>query len=74
MGNSLMTDIESLLRAAPHALSFPDRCIFCGAQGRSKEHVYAKWLAPYLPETTGRSEHVIVRTEGPDGSIRILKL
>lgn len=28
----------------------PRKCIFCGKGGISKEHIFAKWMVPYLPK------------------------
>jgi len=42
------------------------RCIFCGGLPISKEHVWAKWMRPYLP--TGQGMQIIHEGNFIDGS------
>jgi hypothetical protein len=39
----------------------PKSCIFCDGKPLSREHIWAKWLRPYMPRLQGRASQVITR-------------
>jgi hypothetical protein len=44
------------------------RCIFCGGSALSKEHVWADWIADYVPRTFYKSEHLVETMRSVPGS------
>ncbi len=36
-------------------------CIFCGGNGMSKEHIWARWMKPYLPKNAPPFSHLKVQ-------------
>src|SRR5215469_2737801 len=46
----------------------PKQCVFCGTPGVTKEHVWGKWLKPYIPRTmiNYRKFHVSQDGQIPD--------
>jgi hypothetical protein len=35
----------------------PGKCIFCGGEGLTKEHLWAEWIQHYIPKDSARSAH-----------------
>ncbi len=53
-----MTTTESLPRK-----QFVRQCIFCGADGVTKEHVYPRWMRNYLPNDLRTDHQVSLKTQ-----------
>jgi hypothetical protein len=69
-GRALLREIGRQVALPARPRSVPrsiDNCIFCGGQPTNNEHIWPRWLRPYLPKPK-RKTHVSHATLHPDRS------
>ena len=54
----LLIAIAIFVRLFIHGERTVARCIFCGKRPLTKEHIFPKWLAPYIPKTMENYQNV----------------